>query len=87
MTHILFDNRDALLYNYKIATPKQAELGRNKMALEKLTYSVEEAGELIGVSRNNAYNLAKTGSLPTIKMGKRLLVPKAALEKLLASAG
>ncbi len=54
---------------------------------ERLTHTVEEAGRLLGVSRNSAYALARTGELPTIRLGKRLLVPKAALERLLATVG
>jgi excisionase family DNA binding protein len=47
------------------------------------TLSVEEAGRILGISRGSAYALAKTGGIPTIRLGKRLLVPKAALDKLL----
>jgi excisionase family DNA binding protein len=50
---------------------------------ERRTYSVEEAGRLLGVGRNQAYEAAKTGTLPTIKIGRRLLVPKAALDRML----
>jgi excisionase family DNA binding protein len=49
------------------------------------TYSVEEAGRILGVCRNSAYALAKSGELPTIRLGRRLLVPRAALERLLAN--
>ena len=51
-----------------------------------LTVSVEEAGRILGISRGAAYTHARDGSLPTIRLGKRLLVPKAALDKLLMSA-
>jgi excisionase family DNA binding protein len=61
--------------------------GRLNMSTERLTHTVEEAGKLLGLSRNSAYALARTGELPTVRLGKRLLVPKAALERLLASAG
>jgi excisionase family DNA binding protein len=50
------------------------------------TLSVEDAGEILGLSRGAAYARAKDGSLPTIRLGKRLLVPKAALDKLLLIA-
>jgi excisionase family DNA binding protein len=49
------------------------------------TVSVEIAGAVLGLSRASAYGLAKSGDLPTIRMGRRLLVPKAALEKLLSA--
>jgi excisionase family DNA binding protein len=51
-----------------------------------LTVSVEEAGRILGISRGAAYTHARDGSLPTIRLGKRLLVPKAALHQMLASA-
>ena len=47
------------------------------------TYSVEEAGKILGVCRNSAYALAKSGELPTIRLGRRLLVPRDAFERLL----
>ena len=53
---------------------------------QRQTLSVEDAGEILGLSRGAAYARAKDGSLPTIRLGKRLLVPKAALDKLLMSA-
>jgi excisionase family DNA binding protein len=52
--------------------------------MEKLTLSVTEAGQLLGIGRAAAYEAAKNGQIPTVKIGKRLLVPLAALERLLA---
>lgn len=51
---------------------------------ERKTYGVEEAGRLLGIGRNQAYEAAKRGDIPTIKIGKRILVPKAALDRLLS---
>ena len=42
------------------------------------TVKIDEAAAILGISRNGAYNAAKDGSLPTIRIGKRLLVPVAA---------
>ena len=53
--------------------------------LARRTRTVEEAAQILGISRASAYSAAKTGELPTIRLGNRLLVPDAALEKLLAS--
>ena len=50
-----------------------------------LTVSVEDAARILGISRGAAYSHARDGSLPTIRLGKRFLVPKAALEKLLTA--
>ena len=48
-----------------------------------LTYTVEEAAQLLGVSRGVGYEAARRGELPTIRLGRRLLVPKVGLERLL----
>ena len=54
---------------------------------ERLTYNVEEAGRLLGISRASAFEEARRGDLPTIRVGKRLLEPKKALEQMLEGAG
>ena len=40
----------------------------------KLTYSVEEAAQRIGVGRNTIYALAKAGKIPTIRIGRRYVI-------------
>jgi len=50
---------------------------------ERLTFTVEETAKLLGIGRQLAYNRVKTGEIPVIKIGRRLLVPRRALEKLL----
>lgn len=49
----------------------------------KLCYTVPEAAELLGFSRNFGYQLARTGQIPILRFGKRMVVPKAALDKML----
>lgn len=39
------------------------------------TITVEEAGELLGLSRSSAYRAAARGELPTLRFGRRLVVP------------
>jgi excisionase family DNA binding protein len=51
---------------------------------ERLTLSVEEAAKLLGISRNSAYEAVRLGQLPVLKFGRRLLIPRAALDALLA---
>jgi len=53
--------------------------------MHRQTLTVEEAGGLLGISRNSAYEAARRGELPAIRIGKRLIVPRAALEKLLGA--
>lgn len=56
-----------------------------KHEIEKtLAVSIEQAGRMLSISRNLAYQMATEGKIPTVKLGKRrLLVPVAALEKML----
>ena len=57
--------------------------GGKKMEEKKLTLTIEETAKLLGIGRNLAYDRVKTGEIPVIKIGRRLLVPRRALEKLL----
>ena len=47
------------------------------------TCTVPEAGKILGIGRNAAYEAARIGELPTIRFGRRIVVPKAALKRLL----
>jgi excisionase family DNA binding protein len=49
----------------------------------KVTITIPEAEKKLGVGRNQAYAAAHRGELPTIKIGRRLLVPVVALERML----
>ena len=53
------------------------------MSDARLTLTIAEAAELLGVSRGVAYEAARTGELETIRLGRRLLVPRARLMALL----
>jgi excisionase family DNA binding protein len=48
-----------------------------------LTVTVVEAAKLLRIGRNSAYEAARRGELPVVRIGRRLLVPRAALEQLL----
>jgi excisionase family DNA binding protein len=52
--------------------------------MEQLTISVPEAGRRLGIRRNTAYEAARQGQIPTIRIGRRVVVPVAALEAMLA---
>jgi len=51
----------------------------------RLTLSVTEAAEVLGISRALAYELVARGELPSLQFGRRLVVPWRAIERLLAS--
>lgn len=50
------------------------------------TLSVEEAADVLGLSRAGAYAAATSGDLPVVRVGRRMVVPRFALERLLLSA-
>lgn len=50
---------------------------------ERLTYSCKEACKLLGLSKNSLYAACSRGEIPCLRIGKRLLIPKAQLERLL----
>jgi excisionase family DNA binding protein len=49
----------------------------------RLTWTVTEAASLLGISRASAYEAAHRGELPVRVIGRRLLVPRVALLRLL----
>ena len=55
--------------------------------MESATITVDQAGQALGICRNAAYAAAQRGEIPVIRIGRRLLVPKVAFERMLAGAG
>jgi len=53
---------------------------------ERLTVTVAEAARLLGIGRGLAYELARLGKLPCLRLGRRMVIPRAALTEMLASA-
>jgi excisionase family DNA binding protein len=52
-----------------------------------LTISVPEAGRrYFGLSRGASYQAAERGEIPTVRVGRLLRVPVAAMDRILASA-
>ena len=47
------------------------------------TYSVPQAGQMAGLSRNSSYAAAERGEIPTISFGRLLRVPAAAWDRIL----
>lgn len=58
-----------------------------KVNSEKMILTVKETAQILGLSRNSVYQGVLTGQIPCLKVGKRILVPRKALEELLASVG
>jgi excisionase family DNA binding protein len=51
-----------------------------------ITLSVPEAGRRLGLGKNASYEAARRGELPVLRFGRKLRVPRVALERLLIEA-
>jgi excisionase family DNA binding protein len=54
--------------------------------IESRVFSVEETAELLGIGRGSAYAAIRRGELPGVRLGRRLVVPGAALLRMLEAA-
>lgn len=68
------------------AGPTRSTPGAHIPWRERLAISVEEAGAVLGISRDLAYDLVARGELPSVRLGRRIVVPCRALEQTLARA-
>jgi excisionase family DNA binding protein len=65
------------------AKPPQAVRQDDGHRPERLALSVEEASDLLGISKWLGYEMVAQGILPALRLGRRLVVPRAALERML----
>ncbi|MFC4625527.1 helix-turn-helix domain-containing protein [Daeguia caeni] len=62
--------------------------GTTAPGVQRLAYTLEDAGELLGgLSRNSFYRLNAAGKLRLIKVGGRTLVPHSEIVRLLGGDG
>jgi excisionase family DNA binding protein len=50
---------------------------------QRLTVSVPEAGRRLGIGRNHAYECVRRGDLPVIRLGHKMVVSVAVLDRML----
>lgn len=74
-------NRDT---NTPLHAPVPTEPSRQDLPL---ALSVPEAGRLLGIGRNTAYDAVRNGEIPSLRIGGRIVVPLQALLRLLDRAG
>ncbi len=58
----------------------------NEEKVNSLTLSVEEARLQLGLGRSLIYEAIRSKQIPSIRIGRRILIPRAALEKMLEGA-
>lgn len=56
------------------------------VAPPRLTYTVEEAAELLGISRSGAYEAVRAGVIPAERIGRRWVVPRGRLHSWLGES-
>jgi excisionase family DNA binding protein len=54
---------------------------------DKLTLTVPETAALLGISRAHAYELVARHELPAIRLGRRVLIPRQAIQDLIQRGG
>jgi excisionase family DNA binding protein len=47
------------------------------------TVSVDEVAHVLGISRNHAFRSVERGEIPSVRIGRRVLVPASFLDQLL----
>ena len=56
-----------------------------KIDAKRATYTLDMVAAILGISRSAAYRAARRAEIPTLRFGKRILVARKALERLLES--
>jgi excisionase family DNA binding protein len=60
------------------------KIAKNKTAkLEKLAFNLSEAADTLGTSYQAVYRMVKGGQLRAVRVGRRFIIPRSALEELL----
>ena len=49
----------------------------------RLTYTVTEAAVLLGISRTSAYECVRRGEIPSLTLGRRVVISRVVLERML----
>jgi excisionase family DNA binding protein len=66
---------------------RKAAPGSQKRQASTATYSVDDLARILGISRNGAYAALRAGMIPHIRIGKRFVIPKAAVDAWFLSVG
>jgi excisionase family DNA binding protein len=54
---------------------------------DRLTYTVEELGQILGLGRGATYAALRKAVIPSIRIGRRFVIPKPAVDEWLRSGG
>lgn len=83
MIRVAFSESDALIPD----GPSCLEgLSWKGLLLERLTCTVAEVATLLGTSRASAYECVRSGEIPAVMLGHRLVISRAAIDHLFANS-
>ena len=52
-------------------------------SITRQTFTVTEAAEIIGVGRSTLYEFVKSGRVPSLRLGRRVVIPTHVIESML----
>ncbi len=64
---------------------EQSARAQWRCAVQRLTFTVTESAEILGISRTTAYELVRSGALPCVRLGRRIVITRRTLEELLGT--
>lgn len=62
-------------------------MAKDKNNVSRATYSVKEAATVLGMTADAVYNAVHRGDVPSFRVGRKILIPKARLDEMLGIAG
>ena len=71
---------------YRASTARTYQVTTAGRPDEPLALSVKAVARISGLSRASAYEAVRTGQIPSLRFGKRIVVPRAALNRMLSQA-
>ena len=55
--------------------------------MDRLTYTVTETAALLGISRTTAYECVRRGEIPSLTLGRRVVISRVAVDRMLHGDG
>lgn len=67
------------------ALPDHAGTTEVGVAVGPATLSVEQAAQRLGISRSTAYECVRSGTIPSLRFRRRIVIPAVVIDQLLGS--
>ena len=74
------------LPTYKRARECSQPMEIHMTMINPATMTVTQAAMVLGISRSSAYECVRLGTIPSIRLGRRIVIPRRSLDELLATA-